>query len=770
MSAFLWLLWRLFHVTLGGPVLHPTSSEEMMPAMNSVPIPSSYRLPVFLHASMPLVPPELFRPVPYGGPLPAGLAGLLVPPLRQHKSIPDKVARAVEAWCGTEKVSVRVDRFLLRAWNVPSLFRIGSCTPSEVTSRYLYFQYGLLECGGKVQVSGGQLVYSYLLNYTPPSQGYVIRVFPINLPIHCYYNRFHYSYKVGYRPQVQHTTFLRSIKSKLTFSLTVCNAQWEPLSPGHTFYLGEQVYFLAQAGTLLAGERLYVDSCQATSSEDPSSLPKVDIITNYGCMTDSRREGSSSQFLSGGGSVVKFSVDAFLFRGVSQVQHLHCTLSVGLSTSSIAKSCNFNKATGRWEEMLTSPTVCSCCDSVCTDTDMSVKNHVRSSGWLVDQRLEKPTARQRSFEAEEREYLDQKVTNKDNVEDSRAFPQDRSGFKDEKSVAGRIEWRQVVILGQEKAEEQTEKKARNLKNEDGELKMLPTHMSDEARSHNETAQAGEEGLDFRNSVSRLAIVNKSSDASGTQENGSYGIEYNPSTQSSSGNVSSSEDAITTRCPHGHSVSCTNAYSASHKEKHNYEGHGAISSAVGIEEFSSVNVRNSSVRLSPQVIPEVDLDLWSKWVKCVDKSALTTTRHTPVRATESVSGNGLDGDADLLVKGLPTGHTHLRLLRNLICNDGKLDVTSGSTDQTLPQTLLPAEGKLKDSGTRTTLPSFGSVSIKSEQTHDLDPKHSAMVTVTTSFQDSNSSPLIDKGWAEVVPEWVVQHLAFLVQKTTRVVKN
>lgn len=152
MSAFLWLLWRLFHVTLGGPVLHPTWSEEMMPAMNSVPIPSSYRLPVFLHASMPLVPPELFRPAPYGGPLPAGLAGLLIPPLGQHKSIPDPVAHAVEAWCGTEKVSVRVDRFLLRAWSVPSLFRIGSCTPSEVTSRYLYFQYGLLECGGQVQV------------------------------------------------------------------------------------------------------------------------------------------------------------------------------------------------------------------------------------------------------------------------------------------------------------------------------------------------------------------------------------------------------------------------------------------------------------------------------------------------------------------------------------------------------------------------------------------------------------------------------------------
>lgn len=164
MLAFLWLLWGLVRVILGGPVLHPTWPEEMIPAINGVPNPPFYRLPVFLHTSSPLIPQELFRPAEYRGPLPAGLTGLLIPPLGPHKNIPDKTSRAVEAWCGTENVSVRVDRWLLRAWSVPSLFRIGSCLPSTVTSRYLYFQYRMLECGGQVQVRTHSLLIDVFVN------------------------------------------------------------------------------------------------------------------------------------------------------------------------------------------------------------------------------------------------------------------------------------------------------------------------------------------------------------------------------------------------------------------------------------------------------------------------------------------------------------------------------------------------------------------------------------------------------------------------------
>ncbi|XP_070822259.1 zona pellucida glycoprotein 3d tandem duplicate 1 isoform X2 [Chaetodon trifascialis] len=322
MTLFLWLLWTLFRGTEEGPVQRAVWSEAVNPAktkQDGALSPSFYRLPMFQHSPEPLVARETFLPVPHKRPLPAGLTVLLLPPTRQHQSAQGTDARAVEVWCGISQISVRVDRFQLRAWTLPFLFSLGSCKANRISSRFLYFHYKLTECDGESKVVGGRLVYTFSLHYSPPPQGSIIRVLPLKLPIHCNYNRFHYSYQVGFRPQVQHTTFMKSIRSKLSFSLTVCNAQWETLPPGHWFILGEPVYFVAQTGALLAGEGLYVDSCYATTSKDPNSMPKVDIITNYGCMRDSRREGSNSQFLLRAGSDLKFSVDVFLFRAISQV-------------------------------------------------------------------------------------------------------------------------------------------------------------------------------------------------------------------------------------------------------------------------------------------------------------------------------------------------------------------------------------------------------------------------------------------------------------------
>uniref|UniRef100_UPI0037E91691 zona pellucida sperm-binding protein 3-like n=1 Tax=Semicossyphus pulcher TaxID=241346 RepID=UPI0037E91691 len=482
------LLWTLFGGSLGGPVQHAGWSgrvNQVQTEQHVAARPPFHHLPMFLQARRPLVARELFLPVPHKRPLPAGITALLLPQNRPQQSVQGTGARAVEAWCGDDQISVRVDRFQLRSWSVPSLFSLGSCGVSRVSPRFLYFHHRLTDCGGESKVVGGQLVYTFTLCYTPPPQGFVIRVVPLTLPIHCHYNRFHYSYKVGFRPQVQHTTLLKSIRGKLGFSLTVCNAQWEPLPTGHWFLLGEPLYFVAQAGALLAGERLYVDSCFATSSKDPDSQPRVDIITNYGCMTDSRREGSSSCFLSAGGAVLRFSVDAFLFRAVSQVLYLHCSMSVSLTTSHSSKSCNYNMAAGRWEELEAPPSVCSCCDSVCTDGQDSLKNTVSSQSWFIKAE-QKPQIRAMSFQAEEgREWEDQEEEKKrdekmeEDLKKVQTFPPETEINHEEKKAeavlpAESTEWRSSATVIQQGEEEKEEEKEEVMKEEDGQMKESET--------------------------------------------------------------------------------------------------------------------------------------------------------------------------------------------------------------------------------------------------------------------------------------------------------
>ncbi|CAN9514503.1 unnamed protein product [Ophioblennius macclurei] len=375
MSVLAWFLWTLAPGALGGPV-HWTDSSEP---------PPFHLLPVFVPARGPLVDPELLRPNPYRRRVHAELTALLLPDPQPPPRVHVSGSRAVEVWCGADAISVRLDRVSLAVWSDPDRFRLGSCGAKEVSARFVYFHSGLGECGGELQVDGGHLVYTVPLLYAPPPQGLVIRVPPLHLPVHCWYHRFHYAYKVGFRPQVQHAAFWKSLGRKASFSLTVHDQRWEPLPKDQEVFLGGQLYFLAQTGPLQDGQRLYVDSCYASSSPNPLSTPRVDIVANYGCMWDSRRDGSRSRFLQRTVNMLSFSVDVFLFRTVSQVQYLHCSVSLGWTASPTSKSCNYNQPTGRWEELeeqAPPPSVCSCCDSTCGDQPPEVTT-VSSPGWLV---------------------------------------------------------------------------------------------------------------------------------------------------------------------------------------------------------------------------------------------------------------------------------------------------------------------------------------------------------------------------------------------------
>ncbi|XP_033971545.1 uncharacterized protein LOC117470781 isoform X2 [Trematomus bernacchii] len=564
MSVFPWLLWILFRGTIGGPVQHATWSEgaglnPVQTPQHEATNPSFYHLPMFQHARWPLVSPELFRPFLQKSPLPTGLNALLFPQARPQHSVTGTGSRAVHVWCGFDDISVRVDRLHLSTWTDPSLFRLGSCPVSRVSPRFLYFHHRLSDCGGGPQVVGGQLVYSYALCYTPPRQGYVIRVVPLNFPIYCNYNRFHYSYQVGFRPQVQHTILMKSIRSRLSYSLTVCNAQGEPVPSGHWFFLGEPVYFVAQAAALLAGERLYVDSCYATSSSDPHSVHRADIITNYGCMPDSRRVGSSSRFLLGGGSVLKFSVDAFLFRELSQVLYLHCSMSVGLTTSNSSKSCSYDQAAGRWEELTAAASVCSCCDSMCGNIHQSIKNVVSSPGLLIRQRSDvKPRGMEMSLQAEEeRDWEDpeEKLEEEkdENHKEVQTFPQETE--QEEASPNETKAWRTSdVVTQQGNGQEEDVGETEVVMDEtDSQLKEFSTEdiMSDQStpEEFSSTEHA---------SVIGLSSDNISTDASGTSATASsFAIDYDDTSNlGSAENVSTAPLPTSELCADGDPKSCS----------------------------------------------------------------------------------------------------------------------------------------------------------------------------------------------------------------------
>lgn len=405
---FLGLLYVAKAHTRGGGGYRPyrdVASTEQLPGavrpwtgagsefMRDPPILPPYHIfPMFQHYPVPLVDMELFRPVSEKRHFPRLLTSLLIPPVSPPRIqvSPARNARGVEVWCGYSKVSVRLNKSLLGFRTSPSAFQLGTCPVSRFDNYFFYFHYDLNDCDSSLMMVNGQIVYSNTVYYTPEPQGTVIRAVPLTLNIQCLYNRFHYSYKMGFLPVVREHVFHKTFERKTMFSIFVCNERWERLEENGSFVLGEPMYFEVCAPHTSKNERIFVDSCYATASKDPKSTPKHSVISNYGCMEDSKREDSLSRFHQRESHIIRFSVDAFLLPQVTDTHfYLHCRVSVHNLVSATAKSCTYNNVEWRWEELYSDASVCDCCDSTCEiDADSyfpsMTQSLISSKPWILD--------------------------------------------------------------------------------------------------------------------------------------------------------------------------------------------------------------------------------------------------------------------------------------------------------------------------------------------------------------------------------------------------
>uniref|UniRef100_A0A8C6KSG9 Zona pellucida sperm-binding protein 3 n=1 Tax=Nothobranchius furzeri TaxID=105023 RepID=A0A8C6KSG9_NOTFU len=296
-------------------------------------------LPMYMDSDLPLVHKEYFSPARGTGqePLPGPVRELLLP-VMPDTSPPSMSAVTVKTSCELNKMQLQVDRSILGFGDPVSHLKLGTCQVSRTTEHHLLFEYELERCGTKRTMIGNRMVYFNLLHYDPPKRkGPIRRMAPLKLPIACYFN------------------------SKMKcFSCT--SAEWKETSQPD-YVLGEPMFFEAKAESLSNDERLYIHTCYATSEKSHTSKPQYPVIKNSGCMVESK--SSHSRFIPHRNNAVRFSVDAFLFKGMAQL-YMHCTMFVGsLVPTPTAKSCNYDSNTRRWVELFGPNSVCDCCDSSC---------------------------------------------------------------------------------------------------------------------------------------------------------------------------------------------------------------------------------------------------------------------------------------------------------------------------------------------------------------------------------------------------------------------
>ncbi|KAJ7985380.1 hypothetical protein DPEC_G00351460 [Dallia pectoralis] len=392
-------MFYIFYLALLVLLLHPradghSTDRPISYSPSTEDAPSYLELPVFLHYRVPLVDRRHFSPISGTGheQLPDKIREILLPvdPTQEPFGRPISHAGDVITHCNVNKMQVQVKKSILGPRGSPSKVKLGTCEANKSTKDSLFFEYDLGLCGSERSIVNSRVAYSNTLRYDPPKiRGPIRRHVPFTMKVVCLFNRYHYAYKVGYTPKVKMQTYSKQMTKRNSIRLTARNAQWERLGPSEGYHLGKPMYFQADAPSGSTDGRLYIHSCHVTLKRSHASMPQYTVIDNMGCMAESRNHGGS-RFFPHTRSVVRFSVDAFLFQGMSAVQpqqlYMHCAMSVGRSApSSTAKACNYDAKARRWKELYGASSVCSCCDSKCTSDAPSITTKmVSSKSWSID--------------------------------------------------------------------------------------------------------------------------------------------------------------------------------------------------------------------------------------------------------------------------------------------------------------------------------------------------------------------------------------------------
>ncbi|XP_066497840.1 zona pellucida sperm-binding protein 3-like [Hoplias malabaricus] len=271
-------------------------------------------------------------------------------------------------------VEVKQDFFGTGQLLIPSAFTLGSCSPSgqDVTANVLIFESELQACGSTLRMTEDELVYTFMLIYTPEvfQSAPIVRVGSAAVSIECHYSRKNNVSSSSLLPAWIPYSATAAAEEQLVFSLKPMTDDWQYERPSYQFYLGEFINIEASVMQFNhAPLRIFVDSCVATPVPDVGADPKYSIIENHGCLVDAKITASRSHFLPQDQSnKLQFQLEAFRFlQDNSGEVYVTCLLKVMAASSFIDaenKACSFSA--NRWTAACGDDQVCSCCETTCS--------------------------------------------------------------------------------------------------------------------------------------------------------------------------------------------------------------------------------------------------------------------------------------------------------------------------------------------------------------------------------------------------------------------
>ncbi|XP_067879892.1 zona pellucida sperm-binding protein 3-like [Heterodontus francisci] len=285
--------------------------------------------------------------------------------------------QTVTVQCGEQNLLVRVQmdlfgtRHLIKAADLT--LGTAGCRPTRIYSQNhtVLFDYGLHECGSRLQMVGDFLVYTTHLNHTPQYHGSVIvRTNGAVIPIECHYFRKGNVSSNPIKPTWIPFSSTKSGEGHLSFSLRLMNDDWLTERTSTVYYLGDLIHIEASVSmTNHMPLKLYIDRCVATLSPDKDSTPRYSIIDYNGCLLDSKAEGSFSTFVLPRDEreldKLRFDLDAFRFFGDERsLIFITCHLKVAAvdRRDSMNKACTFQKMQNVWTPLEESNNdICACC-------------------------------------------------------------------------------------------------------------------------------------------------------------------------------------------------------------------------------------------------------------------------------------------------------------------------------------------------------------------------------------------------------------------------